>query len=206
LSEYRWQSHAWGERLAKPLLVCYIASPSRLGGPHELEARHRCVDSWPRLDACAGAAAIHAAATANASSAVDHSPNPSLHGLRDELRHRIGHVPKRLQRQQFACSDVCRGSPRRSRSMLSKLLKPTARLQTGLPSSALTTRCRDHSFVRMRLHSASARDRVVIVGARPVVSVSSTISRMELPKPVDDSGPQIKKSKSRLRPRRLRHA
>jgi hypothetical protein len=140
----------------------------RTGGPHELEARHRCVDSWPRLDACAGAAAIHAAATANASSAVDHSPNPSLHGLRDELRHRIGHVPKHLQRQQFACSDVCRGSPRRSHSMLSKLLKPTARLQTGLPSSALTTRCRDQSFVKMCPHSASARDNVMITGAWPL--------------------------------------
>jgi hypothetical protein len=159
--------HAWDDGLAKPLLVCYIASPSGVGGPHELEARHRCIDSWPRLDACAGAAALHAAATANASSAFDSSPNPSLHGLRDELRHRIGRVPRRLQRQQFACSDGCRGSPRRSHSMLSKLLKPTARLQAGLPSSALTTRCRDQSLVKMCPHSASARDMVMKAHVSP---------------------------------------
>ena len=47
-------------------------------------------------------------------------------------------MPKRLQRQQFACPDVCRGSPRHSHSMLSRLHKHTAPVQTDLPVAALT--------------------------------------------------------------------
>jgi hypothetical protein len=66
-----------------------------------------------------------------------------MNGQRDyvELRHHSGPVPRRVQCQQFACSDVCRGSPRSSHSMLSKLHKPTACLQTDLPGATLTTRC-----------------------------------------------------------------
>ena len=49
-------------------------------------------------------------------------------------------VPKRLQRRQFACPDVCRGSPRHSHSMLSRLHKHTAPVQTDVPVAALATR------------------------------------------------------------------
>jgi len=65
------------------------------GGPRELKARHRCIDSWPRMDACADArgrsagsptsAADRRSPAAAARLALDLPPNPSLHRLRDEL-------------------------------------------------------------------------------------------------------------------------
>jgi hypothetical protein len=97
-----------------------------------------CARSWRRIGACADAgAADRHSHTAAARSAFDPAPNPGLHVLRVELRHHSGPVPRRVQRQQFAYSDICRGRPRSSHSVLSKLHKPTARLQTGVPGAAL---------------------------------------------------------------------
>jgi hypothetical protein len=65
-----------------------------------------------------------------AGSALDPASNPGLYDLRDELRHDSGHVPGRLQRQQFAYRSrhPCRGVPSRSQShpMLYQLSESTA--------------------------------------------------------------------------------
>jgi hypothetical protein len=122
------------------------------GGPRELKARRGCFNYRRRMGArtsarsksagSPGAADRHGPSGA-AISAFDPTPNPSLYELRDELRHDRGHVPRRLQREQFPCR--CPGSgggtpsgSQRSLPMLSELHNSTAYLQTILHAALLT--------------------------------------------------------------------